>query len=317
MAGAVILDLKYLITFKTILETGTFQRAAERLSYTQSTVTFQMQQLEEELSIQLFEKIGRRMALTEAGRGILPRVDAVLESVVQLGSYGKDASELYGVLRVGMPETLLTYKSQPILRAFRERAPHVKLLVHTQNCSVTRSQIINGDIDVALHYDIGGDGPSIVTKPLAEYGQALLASPRIAAGERDFITASQCKSATLISNDKNCISQEIFDRYLRSRGIFFENTMELWSIEAIKRSVISDLGVAFLPSFTAEEELRDGRLIELPTEAEPQKITALCAYHKNKWLSPALRLFLKLVDETFSSTGGLRQGQETTAHPLR
>jgi Transcriptional regulator len=60
------MDLKYLTTIKTILETGTFQKAANRLNYTQSTVTFQIQQLESELGMKLFERIGRRMVLTEA-----------------------------------------------------------------------------------------------------------------------------------------------------------------------------------------------------------------------------------------------------------
>ena len=62
------MDLKYLETFKTIIEEGSYARAADKLGYTQSTITFQVQQLEQELSIKLFEKIGRRMQLTKAGK---------------------------------------------------------------------------------------------------------------------------------------------------------------------------------------------------------------------------------------------------------
>ena len=61
------MDLKYLETFKTIIEEGSYARAADKLGYTQSTITFQVQQLEQELSIKLFEKIGRRMQLTKSG----------------------------------------------------------------------------------------------------------------------------------------------------------------------------------------------------------------------------------------------------------
>ena len=68
------MDLKYLNTFRTIVEEGSFSRAAERLNYTQSTITFQMGQLEGELSAQLFEKVGRRMVLSQAGRRLLPYV---------------------------------------------------------------------------------------------------------------------------------------------------------------------------------------------------------------------------------------------------
>ena len=62
------MELKYLNTFKTILETGSFLNAARKLNYTQSTITFQIQQLEEELSVKLFEKIGRKMIITQAGK---------------------------------------------------------------------------------------------------------------------------------------------------------------------------------------------------------------------------------------------------------
>ena len=124
-----------------------------------------------------------------------------------------------------------------------------------------------------------------------------MASPALAVEERDFVTRDQRKALSLISNDKNCISQEVFDRYLKERHIYVENVIELWSIEAIKRSVISNLGVAFLPCFAAEEELRDGRLIELPTALKGKNISAICAHHKNKWMSPAIKLFLDLVDE--------------------
>ena len=294
------MELKYLETMRTILNTGSFQKAALRLNYTQSTVTFQVRQLEAEFGVRLFERVGRRMELTEAGKEIMPYIDAVLESTERLRCFGADGIEMTGTLRVAMPETILTYKSQPLLKAFREAAPRVKLLVRTQNCYATRSQLLNGELDVAIHYDVGGARGSVVTCRLAEFRQALVASPSLAVEERDFITPNSNKSLSLISNDKNCISQEIFDRYLRERGIFIENVMELWSVEAIKRSVMSNLGIAFLPYFAVREELENALLIELPTALENNVITALCSYHKNKWRSPAIELFIKLAEEYFS-----------------
>ena len=78
--GGTTMDTKNLLTLKTIVRTGSFQNAAETLGYTPSTITFQVRQLEQELSIKLFEKLGRRMVLTKAGENILPLVDTVLQS---------------------------------------------------------------------------------------------------------------------------------------------------------------------------------------------------------------------------------------------
>lgn len=104
------MELKYLTTFKTILQCGSFLEAAQKLHYTQSTITFQMQQLEKELGVRRFEKIGRRMTVTQAGRDMVPYVDAVLRAAERLQSYGKDSGQLTGTLRLAASETLLTYQ---------------------------------------------------------------------------------------------------------------------------------------------------------------------------------------------------------------
>ncbi|MFK4302491.1 DNA-binding transcriptional LysR family regulator [Paenibacillus sp. RC254] len=291
------MELKYLNTVKTILETGSFQNAARKLNYTQSTVTFQIQQLEQELSVKLFERIGRKMILTQAGKDILPYIDTIIQSSEQISNYGKSILEMSGTLKVAMPESLLIYKMQPVLRAFKERAPNVKLSLQALNCYIIRDQIINGGADIAVHYDVGGYSPTILTEPIVNLGMALIASPNLPINQRDFLQGNQRKSVSLINNDPDSIFQQMFDQYLKDKGIVLDNTLELSSIEATKQSVISNLGVAYLPQFTVEEELKNKSLIKLKTELDTQKITAICAYHKNKWISSSMELFIRLMKE--------------------
>ena len=78
------MEIKYLQTFLTIVEEGSFSKAAKKLNYTQSTITFQVNQLENEFSITLFEKIGRNMLLTEAGKQFIPYVKNVLNEIDKL-----------------------------------------------------------------------------------------------------------------------------------------------------------------------------------------------------------------------------------------
>lgn len=292
------MDLKYLITFKTILETGSFINAARALNYTQSTVTFQIQQLEQELSVQLFEKIGRKMVITQAGKDVLPFIDAILQSVEQIMNYGKNLQDITGSLKISMPETLLTYKMQPVLKAFREAAPGVKLSLQAMNCYAIRDHIINGGADIGVHYDVGGYGATVVTERMASYPMVLVASPALDRSQRDFLSQGQRKSISIITNDRQSIWWGIFERYLKERGIVPDGILELGSIEAIKRSVMSNLGVAFLPRFVAEEELSSGALEELETGLLEKKITAICSYHKNKWITPAMELFIRLLHES-------------------
>ena len=293
------MELKYLNTVRMILETGSFQEAARRLHYTQSTVTFQVQQLEKELNVKLFEKLGRRMALTQAGRDVLPYMDGVLDAAAALLDYGKRETELKGTLTVGFLESLLIYKTPRILREFREKAPDVQLSLKIANCYEIVAAIASGAVDVGLHYNVTKQSLSVVTEPLAQQPSALVASPELAEDERDFISPGQMKDAAIIYSEEQSVHSRILNEYMLRKNIKMKHSMQVQSIEAIKLCVAGNLGVAFLPRCAVEDELRDGRLIELDTEIEGGTVRAMLSYHKNKWMSPAMRLFIELVKESF------------------
>ena len=111
------------MTVKKIIETGNYQRAAQALNYAQSTITFQIKQLEQELSIHLFEKHGNKMQLTAEGEKIHPLIDKVLSAAEELRAFNNHKDELTGTLKIALPETLLTYKLQDVLKKFKEQAP--------------------------------------------------------------------------------------------------------------------------------------------------------------------------------------------------
>ena len=100
------MELKCLRTFRTIIDEGGFSKAAKKLNYTQSTITFQMNQLERDLSTTLFEKIGRKMVLTKAGEHLIPYVDDILQSVDKLSFLGEHLSECQGDIQIGVGESL-------------------------------------------------------------------------------------------------------------------------------------------------------------------------------------------------------------------
>lgn len=293
------MELKYLNTFKTIVETGSFQKAAERLNYAQSTITLQMQTIEQELAVKLFNKIGRKMELTQAGKELLPYVDAVLDSVQQMKSYSS-SKELSGTLRVAMPESLLTYQMQPVIKEFRERAPKVNLSLQIPNCYIIREQIRSGNIDLGIHYDVGGYGTTLTVERLHDYPLALVASPQLSENELDFITPKQNKSCALLVVDANSAYHKIFAEYLAQANIVMNGEIEIGSLEAIKRTVASNLGVAYLPRYTVEQELNDGMLQELLTPLTKEKLTTVYTHHKNKWLTPAMQLFIELMKNKYN-----------------
>lgn len=172
------MDLKYLNTFRTIVDEGGFSKAAEKLNYTQSTITFQMNQLEEELSVRLFEKIGRKMVLTKAGESLIPYVDDILASVDKLHYFEKDLSGYEGDLRIGIAETQLCYRFAPVLKEFHKKAPGARLFLKSMNCYDIRDELMNGSLDLGVFYEnVKGLGTSLVTYKLGTFPTVLVASP--------------------------------------------------------------------------------------------------------------------------------------------
>jgi DNA-binding transcriptional LysR family regulator len=289
------MDIKHCITFKTILETGSFQKAAHKLSYTQSTVTFHIQQLEKELSVKLFEKIGRKMALTHAGSEMLPHIETILDTAELMRNYGKNYADMGGTLRVAIPDSLLCYGMQPILQAFRNQAPNIRLIIQTLNCHAIRESIINGGADIGIHCDTGAYPHTIMTENLTAYKACLVASPAVHSGELDFMTPGQRKTINFISGDPYSLHEKRFMKYLEQNDIFIQCNMEMWSVDAVKIGVLSNLGIAYLPIYVIGNELKNGLLIPVETGIDDAAVSVIYAYHKNKWVSPAMELFTKLL----------------------
>ncbi len=290
------MDIKYLHTFQTIIEEGSFTKAASKLNYTQSTITFQIGQLEQALSATLFEKIGRNMVLTKAGEHLVPYVQDVLSSLEKLKNFENDLSLCQGDLRIGVAETVLCYHMPPLLKEFHRQAPNARLFLKSMNCYDIRDELMNGTLDVGVFYkDVGGIGSNLITHEFGSSPLCLVASPHTKEQIEDFSSPDQHIPVSFIINEVNCIFRQIFEKYLNENSIVLDNTIELWSIPTIKNLVKNDVGISFLPMFTVQEELERHELEEIRIPISDQEITAVCGYHKNKWISPLMKLFIDLL----------------------
>lgn len=290
------MELKYLQTFKTIIEEGSFTKAAEKLNYTQSTITFQVGQLEQELSVKLFERVGRRMMLTKAGKQLFPYVNDVLTSIGRLQCFKNDLAEYKGTLKIGAGESLLCYQLPPILKEFHNRAPNAKILLQSMNCYDIRNELLNGTLDIGVFYEnVGGFGDNLTTFPFGNYTMTLVAAPEIKKDFPDFITPNQNIPLPMIINEQNCIFRQIFEQYLQRKSIILDHTIELWSIPTIKNLVKSGVGISYLPTFSVQDELKRGELVKIETDLTDARLSAVCGYNSNKWVSPAMELFTHLI----------------------
>ena len=292
------MELKNLRTFQAVVDQGSYQKAADALGYTQSTVTVHIQQLEEELGVPLFQRVGRRMTLTQAGEQALAQTRELLLAAERLSQLGLERQAPSGTLRVDMAETLLCYKTQPVIQKFRKLAPQVRLIIRSRNCLDIAENVRSGACDLGVGYDMDWSRDVLEVEPMGEYEVILLASSEFC--HPDFVTHNQRKPVSLVTDEPDSIFRRRLEEYLRERNITLDATLELWSIETIKRCVMSNLGFTYLPRFAAQGELADGRLVELIAPISGVRFPTLCARHKNRWITPAMELFMQLLRETLN-----------------
>lgn len=288
------MDIRYLQTFDEINRSGSFAKAAEKLNYTRSTVTVQMQQVEKEFGIKLFEQIGKKMVLTEEGRRILPYVEEILANYRQILICSRKEVKK---LRIAVPESILIYRLKPVIAAFREKMPEIELQIQTISCYHMNQIILNDGTDISFHYDVGKKDPNITDRKLAEYPFVPFGSPDMTEKDRDFWTPDQQKPFSVIDIEADGIYRASLENALKKRNITFAGNMVLGSITAILQCVRLDLGVSALPDFAVKEEIEKGNLLRLDTDLSPETISVMCSYHSHKKLTPAMECFISLVEE--------------------
>lgn len=283
------MDLRYINTFHAIVEAGGFNKAAEKLCYTQSTITFHVSQLEKELGVQLFEK---------AGQELVPYVENVLQAVNNMKSFRSVLDECQGDIRIAAPESILCFHLPEILREFRRQAPRVHIYLDSMTSTSVYRAIKENKADIGIFYDVDADDSTVKVMPYKEFDFVMFASPKIKRLYSDFITPNQdFSSLARICQPAVGRVRKRFDEYIKSKNFTMGPTIEIRGTQTIKNLVKNDLGICFLPKFTIQEELDKDVLTEIPIDQKFEPIHSVYAYRKDKWLSPPLKLFFQLLEQ--------------------
>ncbi len=288
------MELKHLQTFKTLTEELNFTRTAERRHYAQSSVTTQIQDLEREFGVRLFERLGKRVRLTPAGERLLRYTDEILRLAEESRIAVPDHGSPTGSLIIGAVESLCTYRLAPILATFRARYPQVELVFRTGICVDLRQEVIRGNLDLALTLEDEGHDDQLVFEVLLQEPMLVLASSDHPLNNQAQIRASDLEGQTILVTEPGCSYRTLFEQALASSEVT-NMKIEFASIEAIKQCVIAGLGITLLPKMTVRDELLERKLKALPwTGPEFPVVTQIC-WHKDKWMSPALEAFIGVL----------------------
>ena len=295
------MELRQLATFREVASALSFTRAAETLDYAQSSVSSQIQELEMELGTPLFERLGKRILLSDAGRRLQPYAERMLQLADEARAAVPSAEEPAGPLTIVTPESLCIHRLPPVLAQFRDRYPRVQVIFRPTDGSDIRRALNEGRADMGFSYGEPQSLPDLITEPLVREPLALFAHPTHPLTRKTQVHTRMLHGETLLLTEVGCVYRERFERVLAAAGAHPANTVEFSSIEAIKQCVIAGMGLSLLPEVTVRDELARGRLAALPWTEPDFGLVTVMAWHRDKWLSPALRAFIALSREVLAT----------------
>tara|TARA_Y100001968_G_scaffold161383_1_gene147605 strand:+ start:2442 stop:3383 length:942 start_codon:yes stop_codon:yes gene_type:complete len=299
--------LDQLRILKAIVNEGSFKKAADSLFVTQPAVSLQIQNLEKQLEITIFDRGGRKAQLTEAGKLLINYCEKILSQCQEACKAIEDLNNLKGgSLIVGASQTTGTYLMPRMIGLFRQRYPLVAVQLQIHSTRRTGWSVANGQIDLAI---IGGQLPPELNElleviPYANDELALVLPMKHPLAKTNELTKKDLYQLSFVTLDSQSTTRKVVDRLLINSGLNLQRLkveMELNSFEAIKNAVQSGLGAAFLPVVSIEKELSAGTLhkphiADLEVKRELKLIT-----NPGRYSSRAADAFRKKILPVFAS----------------
>ncbi|MEH7524090.1 LysR family transcriptional regulator [Bacillus sp. JJ1503] len=225
------MEIRHFVTFNKVIETGSFTQAAEHLGYTQSTVTSHIQTLEEHLGAPLFDRMGRKVRLTEIGKKLLPYTQEILDTYGKIESITSEGKEIRGTLKIAAPESLTVYRLEPILREYRKKFPHVSIRLSNATCGDNKKAIVDGSADVAFVMLPQFKDSDLVIHRLMNEPIVLIGSPDCSLSSLPKSYENQKLSVSLLTRKKPVI-EEYLKSFYGIEGLYLPTS---WNFGVLRR----------------------------------------------------------------------------------
>ncbi len=294
------MELRQLITFRTVASTLNFSRAAEALNYVPSNITMQIKALEEELGVRLFDRLGKQLVLTASGEHFLTHVQSILEKLDEARSSVHNHDQLTGTITISANEVLCAYRLPAVFQLFRSRHPRVRLIFRSVPNQEIKQTLFDGAADIVFMLDETILSTGLIVEPLLEETFRLFVAPDHPLAKLAVLQPIDFNQEVFLVNEKGCPYRTMFDRSFEKKGIDNLTYLEFQNAEAIKHCAITGMGIAFLPEITVENEVKRGDLIALPWQDPDLHVYTHMAWHKEKWLSPIIESFIEAAREVLA-----------------
>jgi len=291
------MEIKNLRTFIQIAEAGSFSKAAEQLGYTQSTISFQIRQLEDELQCRVFDRVGKKTMLTDRGELLLKHALRLNNDLQDLQESFHNQEILSGQVRMFSSDSICERMMLLNYHEFYETYPEIHLIFQTGSTLDMLNLLDRNDADIIFTLD-----SHIYQQEYVIIRESPVPLHFVTNSAHDLARAQTLALKDLVTypfllTERKMSYRKILDNHLAELAMQIDPVLETGRTDILVKSLIRGRGVGFLPDFVTEEEVQAGNLVRLNvTDFEPI-IWKQLIVHRDKWISRPLQAFIDFVSE--------------------
>ena len=292
------MEFREISTFLQVAQYQSFSKAARHLGYSQAAVTIQIKQLEQELGVHLFDRIGKQISLTHQGQVFYQYAVSIRNDLEQAKNAVADPSTLSGKLCLGTIESICASIFPDLLAEYHRLHPEVTISIVTDSPEVLLDRMNENTIDIVYLLD-RRIYDNRWCKTLEEPEENIfVASPdhELALAKRE-LELDEVLRFPFFLTEKDASYRHMLEQYLASINRSVKPFLEIGSTEFIIHMLLKNTGISFLPKFTVQRELQQKQLTALNVRGFQMQTWRQIFYHKNKWVTREMQEFLRLADK--------------------
>ena len=292
------MEFREISTFLQVAQYQSFSKAARHLGYSQAAVTIQIKQLEQELGVHLFDRIGKQISLTHQGQVFYRYAVSIRNDLEQAKNAVSDPSTLSGKLCLGTIESICASIFPDLLAEYHRLHPEVTISIVTDSPEVLLDRMNENTIDIVYLLD-RRIYDNRWCKTLEEPEENIfVASPdhELALAKRE-LELDEVLRFPFFLTEKDASYRHMLEQYLASINRSVKPFLEIGSTEFIIHMLLKNTGISFLPKFTVQRELQQKQLTALNVRGFQMQTWRQIFYHKDKWVTREMQEFLRLADK--------------------
>jgi len=291
------MELRNLITFIHVAELGSFTKAAEALDYSQSTVSFQIKQLEDELGCLLFERINHTITLTERGHELVSYAHKIRALTEDYKDSLANAEQCRGNIHIVTPDSVCEEMISTHYPDFHAKYPGISIRFSTGDTSDMLEMIDRNEADVIITLDRRQYHKDYVIAGEEKLPMHFVASSRSRFAGIKGLSITDIVSEPFVLTEYGQGYRRVFDRELAKKSLAISPVLEIGRTDIITSVLLQNDMISYLPDFVTAPLIESGELCYLDVCDLNIDIWKQLIYHKNKWMSKSLRTFLEYVKE--------------------